>query len=553
MTKFIFVTGGVVSSLGKGITTAATAVLLEKRGLRVSIQKLDPYLNVDPGTMSPFEHGEVYVTEDGAETDLDLGHYERFSHAPINRYSNATSGSIYSAVIRKERHGAYLGKTVQVVPHLTDEIQAAIEQGAQRGTDIAIVEVGGTAGDIESLPFLEAIRQFCLKQGRGNACCIHLTLLPYLSASGEMKTKPTQQSVGKLREIGIQPDILVCRCEHSMDAEMRRKISLFCNVAPEDVIQEKDVETTIYEVPIDLQREGLDAAVVRHLRLEDTVSAGLADWQDLVDRVRSPEGEVEIAVVGKYIRLHDAYKSIYEALAHGAAAHRRKLRLRKVSAEEVAERGAAEVLGGVDGILVPGGFGERGFEGKIDAIRWARERGVPFFGICLGMQAMVIEFARHVAGIEGAHTSEVDPQCSDPVIDLMREQRGVEDKGGTMRLGAYPCRILDGTRAAEIYGRDMVLERHRHRWEFNNDYKRRLEKFGLRCSGIYEARGLVEIAELPDHPFFLGVQFHPEFKSKPLAPHPLFAAFIAAALAQPDDTLESASPPPAQEEFCDSP
>ncbi|RMH02406.1 MAG: CTP synthase [Planctomycetota bacterium] len=530
MTKFIFVTGGVVSSLGKGITTAAIAVLLEKRGLRVSIQKLDPYINVDPGTMSPFEHGEVYVTEDGAETDLDLGHYERFSHAPINRYSNATTGGIYSEVIRKERRGDYLGKTVQVIPHITDQIQEAIRQGAQRGTDVAVVEIGGTAGDIESLPFLEAIRQFALKLGKGNVCFVHLTLLPYLSASGEMKTKPTQQSVGKLREIGIQPDILVCRCERPMTEEMRRKISLFCNVAPCDVIQEVDVATTIYEVPLDLKREGLDDALVAHLGLERTQAAPMDDWEDLRRRFAEPEGEVEIAVVGKYIQLHDAYKSIYEALAHGGAAHRRRVRVRKIAAEEVCDRDPAELLAGVDGVLVPGGFGERGLEGKIRAVQWAREQGLPFFGICFGMQAMVIEFARNVAGLEGAHTSEVDPGCAAPVIDLMREQRQVEDKGATMRLGAYPCRILDGTRAAAIYGRDMVLERHRHRWEFNNDYKRPLEDAGLTCSGVYEARGLVEIVELSDRPFFLGVQYHPEYKSKPLEPHPLFAAFVGAAI-----------------------
>ena len=530
MAKHVFVTGGVVSGLGKGITAASLGMLLKARGLTVGNQKLDPYINVDPGTMSPFQHGEVFVTEDGAETDLDLGHYERFSQAPINRYSNATTGSIYSEVIRKERLGAYLGKTVQVIPHITDEIQSAIEQGAQRGTDVAVIEIGGTAGDIESLPFLEAIRQFALKKGKGNACFVHLTLLPYLSASGEMKTKPTQQSVGKLREIGIQPDILVCRCERPMTQEMRDKISLFCNVQPEDVIQEADVETTIYEVPLDLKREGLDDSLVQHLQLEATTSASMEDWEDLRQRFANPEGEVEIAVVGKYIELHDAYKSIYEALAHGGAGHRHKVRFRKIAAEDLFDRGPERLLDGVHGVLVPGGFGERGLEGKILAVRYAREHELPFFGICFGMQAMVIEYARHVAVIEGAHTSEVDPGCKAPVIDLMREQRDVTDKGGTMRLGAYPCRILDGTRAAAIYGRDMVLERHRHRWEFNDDYKRKLEKAGLRCSGIYEARGLVEIAELSERPFYLGVQYHPEYKSKPLQPHPLFAAFVGAAI-----------------------
>lgn len=531
MTKFIFVTGGVVSSLGKGITTASIAVLLEKRGLKVSIQKLDPYINVDPGTMSPFEHGEVYVTEDGAETDLDLGHYERFSHAAINRYSNATTGSIYSEVIRKERRGAYLGKTVQVVPHITNQIQEAIRQGAQRGIDVAIVEIGGTAGDIESLPFLEAIRQFGLKLGRGNVCYVHLTLLPYLSASGEMKTKPTQETVRKMREIGIQPDMLVCRCERPMTKEMSEKIAMFCNVAEENVIQEMDVPHTIYEVPLDLVREGMDDALVSCLGLEDTPAGEFSDWKELQRRFAQPEGEVEIAVVGKYIELHDAYKSIYEALAHGAIHHSYKVKFRKIAAEDLLENEPETFMGSAQGLLVPGGFGERGLEGKIRAIQWARENELPVFGICFGMQAMVIEYARNVAGIDGAHTSEVDPKCKAPVIDLMREQSGVEDKGGTMRLGAYPCRVIEGTRTAEIYGRDMVLERHRHRWEYNNDYKRKLERAGLTCSGIWEARGLIEVVELSDRPFYIGAQYHPEFKSKPLAPHPLFRDFIGAAIA----------------------
>ncbi len=530
MTKYIFVTGGVVSSLGKGITTAAMAVMLEKRGLKVSIQKLDPYINVDPGTMSPFEHGEVYVTEDGAETDLDLGHYERFSQAPINRYSNATTGSIYSDVIRRERRGEYLGKTVQVVPHITNQIQMAIEQGAQRGTDVSIVEIGGTAGDIESLPFLEAIRQFGHKLGKGNVCFVHLTLLPYLAASGEMKTKPTQQSVGKMREIGIQPDILVCRCEHAMTEEMRDKISLFCNLEGRDVIQEKDVDTTIYEVPLDLVREGMDDSLVRHLNIGHTTPGDFSDWEDLRRRYAEPEGVVEIAVVGKYIELHDAYKSIYEALSHGTVGHSWKVKLRKIAAEDCFEQDAASLLEGVHGVLVPGGFGERGIEGKIRAIQWARENQIPCFGICFGMQAMAIEFARNVAGIKDAHTSEVKPGCASPVIDLMQEQKSIEDKGGTMRLGAYPCRIVANTRLAEIYGRDMVLERHRHRWEFNNDYRKQLEEAGLGCSGIYEARSLVESIELSNEAFFVGVQYHPEYKSKPLQPHPLFSAFTRASI-----------------------
>ena len=530
MTRFIFVTGGVVSSLGKGLTTAAIAVLLEKRGLKVSIQKLDPYINVDPGTMSPFEHGEVYVTEDGAETDLDLGHYERYSRAPLGKHSNATTGSIYSEVIRRERAGDYLGQTVQVIPHITDAIQDAIHRGAPAGTDIAIVEIGGTAGDIESLPFLEAIRQFALKQEPGHAMFVHLTLLPYLSASGEMKTKPTQQSVGKLREIGIQPHVLVCRCEKPMNDEMRRKISLFCNVREKDVIQEQDVATTIYEVPLDLKREGLDRALVEHLGLPNTEPEDLSDWEDLCERVRNPRGEVEIAVVGKYIELHDAYKSIYEALAHGGAAHRVKVRFRKIAAEECADRDPAAMLAGVDGLLVPGGFGERGLEGKIAALRWARENRVPAFGICLGMQAMVIEYARHVLGLADAGTTEVSPDCPHPVIALMEEQHAVDDLGGTMRLGAYACRLLEGTRTAEIYGRDMVLERHRHRWEYNNAYRARLEEAGLACAGVHEQKDLVEIVELSERRFHIGVQYHPEFKSKPLQPHPLFSAFVAAAV-----------------------
>ncbi|HEX9794552.1 MAG TPA: CTP synthase [Planctomycetota bacterium] len=531
MTKYIFVTGGVVSSLGKGITAASIAVLLERRGLKVSIQKLDPYLNVDPGTMSPFQHGEVYVTEDGAETDLDLGHYERFSGASINRYSNATTGSIYSEVIRRERRGDYLGRTVQVVPHVTDHIQELIKLGAQAGTDVALIEIGGTVGDIESLPFLEAIRQFALRAGPDNSCFIHLTLLPYLRASGEMKTKPTQHSVGKLREIGIQPDILVCRCEKPMEPGMRDKISLFCNVLPEDVIEEADVDTSIYEVPLNLVREGTETALARHLRLDPATPTDWSDWEDLIERIRVPHGTVEIAVVGKYIELHDAYKSIYEALGHGGAFHRHKVKLRKIAAEDLAD-GETALLAGVDGVLVPGGFGERGLEGKIATARWARETGVPYFGICFGMQAMVIEYARNVAGLQGANSSEVAPKTPHPVIDMMHDQRGVTDIGGTMRLGAFPCQIREGTRAAEIYGRDMVLERHRHRWEFNNGYRRQLEAAGLRCAGIYPARDLVEIVEVADHPFYLGVQYHPEFKSKPLGPHPLFRAFVGAAVAR---------------------
>ena len=530
MTKFIFVTGGVVSSLGKGITTAALAVLLEKRGLKVAIQKLDPYINVDPGTMSPFEHGEVYVTEDGYEADLDLGHYERFSNAPIGRHSNATTGSIYSEVIRKERAGEYLGQTVQVIPHITNEIKKAITSGAAEGADISIVEIGGTAGDIESLPFLEAIRQYALERPKTQTMFVHLTLLPYLKASGEMKTKPTQQSVGKLREIGIQPDVLVCRCEHPMTEGMRSKISLFCNVRESDVIQEIDVPTTIYEVPLDLQKHGLDSAVVNHLELPSVAKVDMSDWQDLVTRWANPKHEIEIAVVGKYIELHDAYKSIYESLAHAGAAHNTKMRFRKIAAESLLDCDASEALKGINGILIPGGFGERGLEGKINAVQWARENNIPTFGICFGMQAITIEYARNVAGIKDANTSEVDENCANPVIDLMAEQEDVSDKGGTMRLGAYACRVVPNTKLADIYDRDMVFERHRHRWEFNNAYREQLEKAGLTASGIFEKRDLVEAVEISNHDFFVGVQYHPEFKSKPLVPHPLFDRFIAASL-----------------------
>ncbi|MBC8369712.1 MAG: CTP synthase [Planctomycetes bacterium] len=530
MTKFIFVTGGVVSSLGKGITTAALAVLLEKRGLKISIQKLDPYINVDPGTMSPFEHGEVYVTEDGYEADLDLGHYERFSNAPIGRHSNATTGSIYSNVIRRERAGEYLGQTVQVIPHITDAIKQAISDGAATGTDISIVEIGGTAGDIESLPFLEAIRQFALERPREQTMFVHLTLLPFLNASGEMKTKPTQQSVGKLREIGIQPDVLVCRCEHPMSEGMRKKLSMFCNVRENNVIQEIDVPTTIYEVPLDLQKHGLDTSVVDRLDLPSVNGIDMSDWQDLVTRWANPRHEIEIAVIGKYIELHDAYKSIYESLAHAGTANETKVRFRKVAAESLFDCDVNEVLSGVSGVLIPGGFGERGLEGKINAIKWARENDIPTFGICFGMQAITIEFARNVAGITDANTSEVNENCANPVIDLMAEQENVSDKGGTMRLGAYACRVLPNTKLADIYDRDMVFERHRHRWEYNNAYREQLEKSGLTSSGVFEKRNLVEVVEITDREFFVGVQYHPEFKSKPLVPHPLFERFVACAL-----------------------
>ena len=531
MTKHIFITGGVVSSLGKGLTSAAIGMILERRGLKVSVQKLDPYINVDPGTMSPFQHGEVYVTDDGAETDLDLGHYERFTHAKLTRASNFTTGKIYQSVIAKERRGDYLGRTVQVIPHITDAIKEAIHAGvSDEGVDVALTEIGGTVGDIESLPFLEAIRQFSLERPRGDVLFVHMTLLPYLRAAGEMKTKPTQQSVGKLREIGIQPDILVCRTEQPMTEEMARKISLFCNVRREDVIEERDVEFSIYQVPTNLVEAGLDQIITERLGLPSDEKTDFTDWYAMLDEIRGTNERVEIAVVGKYIELHDAYKSIYESLDHAGIANQVEIVLRKVAAEDLLEHGP-ELLLGVDGLLVPGGFGERGLEGKISAIRWARESGVPFFGICLGMQCAVIEVARDLAGLDGAHTLEHSPHSPHPVIHLMASQKDVHDKGGTMRLGAYDCDVAEGTLAHRLYGAERVSERHRHRFEFNNSYLERLESAGLVASGVHPELGLVEIVELPAHPFFIGVQFHPEFQSRPLAPHPVFRGFVAAARA----------------------
>jgi CTP synthase len=531
MTKHIFVTGGVVSSLGKGLTAAAIGWMLERLGLTVGMQKLDPYINVDPGTMSPFQHGEVYVTDDGTEADLDLGHYERFTHAKIDRHSNYTTGKIYRSVIQKERRGDYLGQTVQVIPHITDELKAAIRKGAEASNpDVLITEIGGTIGDIESLPFCEAIRQFALDVGPRDSLFIHLTLLPYLRASGELKTKPTQQSVGKLREIGIQPHILICRTEKPMTSDMTDKIALFCNVRRDAVIEERDVDFSIYEVPVNLMKAGLQDRILEHLELKPRREANIDDWYDLLDRVREPAHEVEIGVVGKYIELHDAYKSIYESLTHAGIHHRTKIKLRKVSAEELAEVGPDALLAGIDGVLVPGGFGERGFEGKIATIRWARENGVPFFGICYGMQAAVVEFARHCAGIPDATTSEYAVDAANPVISLMEEQKRVKDLGGTMRLGAFDCRLIPGTRAHEAYGTEHISERHRHRFEFNNAYRDRLREAGLVLSGVNDDLDLVEIVEVRDHPWFVGVQFHPEFKTKPLEPHPLFRDFVGAAL-----------------------
>jgi len=535
MTKYIFVTGGVVSSLGKGLTSAAIGWILERQGLKVSMQKLDPYINVDPGTMSPFQHGEVYVTDDGTEADLDLGHYERFTHARVNKDSNYTTGKIYKSVIQKERRGDYLGKTVQVIPHITDEIKAAIRAGAapspgEPPADVAITEIGGTVGDIESLPFLEAIRQFSLEHGPSDCMFIHLTLLPFLRASGELKTKPTQQSVGKLREIGIQPHVLICRTEIAMDEDMAKKISLFCNVRPESVIEERDVDFSIYEVPLMLIDAELDKIILNHLGVKQQMDVDVSDWQRLLQIVKSPEHTVEIAVAGKYIELHDAYKSIYESLSHAGIANACEVKLRKVSAERVASEGPDELLAGVDGILVPGGFGERGFEGKIASIRYARQHKIPFFGICYGMQAAVVEFARSELGLAEATTTEYEPDAKEPVISLMEEQKQKSDMGGTMRLGAFDCSLAEGTHSHRAYGKTKISERHRHRFEFNNDYRERFEEKGFVLAGTNPQLGLVEVIEVPDHPWFVGVQYHPEYKTRPLQAHPLFRDFVHAAV-----------------------
>ncbi len=533
MTKHIFITGGVVSSLGKGLTAAAIGWILERLGFKVSMQKLDPYINVDPGTMSPFQHGEVYVTDDGTEADLDLGHYERFTNAKIGAHSNYTTGKIYRSVIRKERRGDYLGSTVQVIPHITDEIKEAIKLGVTEGTDVAITEIGGTIGDIESLPFVEAIRQFSLDNGPRDCLFIHLTLLPFLRASGELKTKPTQQSVGKLREIGIQPQILICRTEKPMSPDMPAKISLFCNVRKEAVIEERDVDFSIYEVPVDLIRAGLPQQILDHLDLEPKKELNVDDWYRLLETVKHPTHTIEVAVAGKYIELHDAYKSIYESLHHAGIANSCKVKLRKVSAEQVADRGAEQLLDGVDAILVPGGFGERGFEGKIQAIRYARENHIPFLGICYGMQAAVVEYARHVCGIDDATTAEFEPEAPHQVINLMEEQKNLKDLGGTMRLGAFDCELDEDTLSRHAYGYESISERHRHRYEFNNAYREQLTAAGLRVAGVNPHLDLVEIVELSPaiHPWFVGVQFHPEYKTKPQQPHPLFRDFVGAAIA----------------------
>jgi len=526
-TKHIFVTGGVVSSIGKGIVAASIGALLEARRLRVTHIKLDPYINVDPGTMNPLQHGEVFVTDDGAETDLDLGHYERFTQASMSRASNITSGRIYEGVIARERRGDYLGSTVQVIPHITDEIKEFVRRGAQ-GADVCITEIGGTVGDIESLPFLEALRQLKVELGRGNAINVHVTLVPFISTAGELKTKPTQHSVRDMREIGMQPEIIVARCDRPISKEIKAKIALFSNVSPEAVITGQD-QASIYAVPLALHREGLDALVADYLDMW-TGEPDLEKWSRIVEKISTLTRSVTIGIVGKYVDLVDAYKSLHEALLHGGLAHDAKVALRYIDSEQVEEKGAAPLLDGVDAVLVPGGFGTRGTEGKIAAARYARERGLPYFGICLGMQLAVVEFARHVCGLEGANSIEFDAGTQHPVVHLMEQQKKVTRKGGSMRLGAYPCVLAAGSLAAQAYGAAEISERHRHRYEFNNAFREALEAKGLRFSGVSPDGTLVEVVELPDHPWFLGCQFHPEFKSRPYAPHPLFASFIGAAV-----------------------
>jgi len=530
MTKYIFITGGVVSSLGKGIASASIGKLLEARGLKVSIIKCDPYINVDPGTMNPFQHGEVYVTRDGAETDLDLGHYERFTNAKLGHDNNITTGKVYYSVISKERKGEYLGNTVQVIPHITDEIKNGIRKAAKNNNlDVIIVEIGGTVGDIEGLPFLEAIRQFSIEEKKENVLFIHLTLIPFIKTAGEIKTKPTQHSVGKLREIGIQPDILLCRSEKALSKEAVGKIALFCNVHKDNVIQALDVGT-IYEIPLIFEKQGLDQLIVNKLRLRSK-KGDLGRWKEkVVDRIKSPKREVKIAVVGKYITLQDAYKSIYEALQHGGIANNVKVDIKKVDSEDVSKYGVKKMLSDVSGILVPGGFGYRGIEGKIKAIQYARENKVPYFGICLGMQTAVMEFARNVCDLKSANSTEFNKKTPHPVISLLEEQKKVKAKGGTMRLGSYKCKIKKGTNSKKAYGKEIISERHRHRYEFNNSFKDKLEKKGLMVSGIHPNGNLAEIIEIKGHPWFVACQFHPEFQSKPDSAHPLFRDFVKASL-----------------------
>jgi CTP synthase len=536
-TKYVFVTGGVVSSLGKGIAAASLGRLLVERGLSVTMQKFDPYINVDPGTMSPFQHGEVYVTDDGAETDLDLGHYERFIDRSLSQQNNITTGRIYQTVINKERRGEYLGSTVQVIPHITDEIKQAIRRPAP-GHDVVITEVGGTVGDIESLPFLEAIRQFRQEVGRENALFVHLTLVPWIAAAGELKTKPTQHSVRDLMQIGIQPDMLICRSEQPLNVDIKRKIALFCNVDFGCVIESPDVES-IYEIPLRFHEQGFDREACSRLKLE-TREPDLSVWRTMTEKILHPERRVKIAVVGKYTDLHDAYKSVQEALLHGGIPNDVGVDIHWISSDKFTDQRAAEqILSGMHGLLVPGGFGVRGIEGMLEAVRWAREHRLPFFGICLGLQVGIIEFARNVCHLQ-ANSTEFEPECESPVISLMASQRNVTDMGGTMRLGAYPARLRPGSLAAKAYGTSEISERHRHRWEVSNAYRDVLAEYGLRLSGQSPDGGLVEIIELPDHPWFLGCQFHPELKSRPTRPHPLFASFIGAAARQAFGDREAA-------------
>ncbi|MCU0615544.1 MAG: CTP synthase [Gemmatimonadaceae bacterium] len=534
-TKFIFITGGVVSSLGKGIAAASLGRLLIERGLRVTMMKLDPYLNVDPGTMSPFQHGEVFVTDDGAETDLDLGHYERFLDRALSQANNITTGRIYLNVITKERRGEYLGSTVQVIPHITDEIKAAVKRIAPEN-DVVLVEIGGTVGDIESLPFLEAIRQFRREVGKENAMFVHLTLVPYIAAAGEVKTKPTQHSVRELMEIGIQPDVLICRTERPLTEDVKRKIALFCNVDFGNVIESPDV-ASIYQIPLVFEQQGFAERVVERLKLSEyTHAPDLGAWRALVQRITHPRRRVRIAVVGKYTDYADSYKSVQEALIHGGIAHDVGVDITWCSSDAFTDAAAARAqLAGFDGLLVPGGFGIRGVEGMVEAIRAARETGLPFFGICLGMQVAIIEYARHVVGLDDSHSSEFAPECSNPVIALMDAQREVTDKGGTMRLGAYACRLAPGSRASAAYGASEVSERHRHRYEVSNKYRDTLIAHGMRLSGLSPDHSLVEMIELPDHPWFVGCQFHPELQSRPTRPHPLFAGFIGACATRADE------------------
>jgi len=528
MSKYIFITGGVISSLGKGITAASIGAILKRRGCRIRLQKFDPYINVDPGTMNPFQHGEVYVTDDGTETDLDLGHYERFTGEETSRDSNFTSGQIYASIIEKERRGDFLGGTVQVVPHVTNEIKSCVRTLSSDDVDVVISEIGGTVGDIEGLPFLEAIRQMRHDEGRGNVLYIHLTLVPFIRAAGEIKTKPTQQSVGKLREIGIQPDVLICRSEMSLGEEARRKIALFCNVDNSAVIEEKDVDHSIYEIPLLLMRQSLDEIIAEELRLT-LGPPNMLDWEAMLEHAIRPKGVVKIAVVGKYMKLQDAYKSIFEALTHGGIANDARVDVIRIEAEDLMEGSLEEQLGDAKGILIPGGFGERGVEGKIKAIQYARERSVPFLGICLGMQCAVIEFARNVMGLEKANSAEFDQDTPHPVIALLDEQRNVTHLGGTMRLGAYPCILTEKTKAAEAYGELEISERHRHRYEFNNQFRTDFEEAGMLFSGWSPDGKLVETIELKDHPWFVATQAHPEFKSRPTEAHPFFREFVAAA------------------------